>query len=235
MIDTLSIIGEPKLIGGGGNSKVYECQSDKFPVNHKIILKIGGNIEGNIRNFELIKSLGLPSLDFLERWRFNGQVILVTNHLNLENVSSIIFVTPNSVITDIERQLTAMKLSTKKDRIESIAENFRYDNKLSAILNFDDFISNTLEDIENVSNNNIVIEYDSYFIGSKKMQLESEINYRIADLDNIFNCQDKTKEECLEINKIEFFSMLKEFITHFVSEGNNKEKYQIKINKISKQ
>lgn len=92
----LNIKIEPKLIGGGGNSKVYECNLEDDYTDQKVILKIGANVETNISNYKVIKSLGIPTLDFVESANYNSQTVLVTNHLNTE---SLLFVTPNSVIT----------------------------------------------------------------------------------------------------------------------------------------
>ncbi len=219
----LNIKTEPELIGGGGNSKVYECYLEDDYAGQKVILKIGANIDTNISNYEVIKSLGIPTLDFVESANYCSQTVLVTNHLNTE---SLIFVTPNSVITSSQRVLAQYDSFAKTEIVEPFAENFRSDNKLTSILNLDKFIDDVLKDIEHASNSNIVIEYDSYFIGSEKLSDESDICYKIADLDNIFKCQDKSKEECFEINKSEFQRMLQGFIEHFVIEGVNKDEYK---------
>jgi len=220
---------EPKLIGGGGNSKVYECFLEDNYGEQMVILKIGANVEKNISNYGIIKSLGIPTLDFVESGKIYGKPALVTNHLNLES-EPLIFVTPNSVITGEQRILSALNSNNNSKRVEPIAENFRYNNKLTSILNLNDFIKQVLIGIKKASDSNIVIEFDSYFIGSKKLSEESEICYKIADLDNIYECQDKTKKECLEINKCEFFRMLNGFVRFFVKEGQNKKGYLKDLN-----
>lgn len=62
--------------------------------------------------------------------------------------------------------LTQLNSFTKDEIVKPCAENFRIKNKLTSILNLDNFIAEVLKDIEHASNSNIVIEYDSYFIGS---------------------------------------------------------------------
>lgn len=205
-------------------ARFYECFLEEDYGEQKVILKIGANVERNITNYGIIKSLSIPTLDFLEGRKYYGKPTLVTNHLNVEN-EPLIFVTPNSVITEKQRVLSELDTIKNTEIVEPIAENFRYNHKLTCILNLNDFIKEVLEDIKIASDSKVVIEFDSYFIGSQKLFEESEIFYKIADLDNIYKCQDKTKKECLEINKSEFFHMLDGFIKYFVKEGRNKQEY----------
>ena len=223
-IKELCVKAEPKLIGGGGNSKVYECFLEDDHRIQKVILKVGANIEQNITNYGIIKSLNIPTLDFVRIGKYLNKPTLITNHLNVES-QPLIFVTPNSVITEEQRMLSKLDTFNNTKIIEPIAENFRYKNKLTCILNLEDFIQEVLNDINKASDSKVVIEFDSYFVGSQKLSEKSEICYKIADLDNIYKCNDKTKEECLEINKKEFLKMLTEFIIHFVKKGLNKKKY----------
>nr|WP_314839234.1 hypothetical protein [uncultured Flavobacterium sp.] len=233
-MEEIIIEGEMNLIGAGGVSKVYECKINSISTTDLVILKVGCNVKNNIENYQFVKSLGLPTLSFVKEELFKGKTVLITEHLNSK--SEVIYVTPNSVISDEMKLLQAIYLyrgNNIKEKFESIAEQFRYQNKLSEIPNFTDFINATINDLKHASISKIVIEYDSYFIGSLKNKSTSDIHYKIADLDHIFKCEDKTKEECLELNISEFKRALATFLDHFVIEGNNKIEYEEIINQIN--
>ena len=197
-----------KLIGGGGNSKVYECCIVDYAQEKMIIIKVGCNTKTNINNYHLVKSLKLPTLSFVDEWIYNNRPTLITEHLNI-NSEKLIYVSPNSVITELHRKINQLDtFGNKNEIIESLAENFRYENKLNKINNLNEFIDNAVSDLKRISSAKIVIEYDSYFVGSRKDSSVSEINYKIADFDNIYECKDCSIQKCFDTNKSEFERMI---------------------------
>ncbi|MEM8522285.1 hypothetical protein [Flavobacterium sp. PL12] len=227
----IELEGNIKLIGSGGVSKVYEGKINNISKTKLVILKIGCNAKENFRNYTLIKTLQLPTLHFLKKGLYQGRSIIITEHLNLN--SDFIYVTPNSLISDstkLLRELSAFKHAEKPD---SIAEQFRYNYKLKEITNFEEFILSTVEDLNKAAESKIVIDFDSYFIGSLKNEFKSSINYKIADFDHIYKCNKNTYEECFEGNKSEFARVMYQFLKYFVEEGNNKDSYNIIIDQIN--
>lgn len=227
------IVGEKKLIGCGGVSKVYECIIDTIS-SEVVILKVGCDVKKNSKNFQLVKSLGLPTLKFVKEGQLDGKLVLITEHLN--NNSEIIYVTPNSVITDKMRHLEEIDNiinSIRKTRCESIAEQFRYQNKLTEITNFSEFVSAVSSDLKHASKSKIVIEFDSYFIGSLKNKSITDIDYKIADFDHIFSCEDKTVRECLDLNVSEFKKFMEMFLNYFTIENERFANYFDQINNLT--
>lgn len=79
--------------------------------------------------------------------------------------------------------------------------------------------------------NNILIEFDSYFFGTQKQKLISEIDYKIVDLDHIFTNTGRNQAELYELNISEFSRALKGFIKYFVTENSQKKYYDYLENK----
>ncbi len=232
LLKEIQIKSNLKLIGGGGNSKVHECCIIDYSEENIVIIKVGCNTKTNIANYNLIKSLDLPTLEFVDEGTYNNRSTLITEHLNI-NSEEMIYVSPNSVITEMHRKIKQLNLfENQNELIESIAENYRYENKLNEIENLYEFIFNTVSDLRRISSSKVIVEYDSYFVGSMKDSNVSEINYKIADFDNIYECKDWSFQKCFETNKVEFERMLLGYITHFVSDGQNKEDYKSIINEI---
>jgi hypothetical protein len=224
--------GKKKLIGCGGVSKVYECKIDAISTD-LVILKIGCDVKKNIKNFQLVKLLGLPTLQFVKEGQLDGKLVLITEHLNFK--SEIIYVTPNSVVSDqmkLLRMLDPFKNSNDEDRKESIMEQYRYENKLSVINNFTDFINAATSDLKLASKSKVVIEFDSYFIGSSKNNSITDIDYKIADFDHIFICKDKTVRECFDLNISEFKKVMEMFLNSFTIENEKRTNYFEHINNL---
>lgn len=201
-----------KLIGGGGNWKVYQGNviTEK---DNPVIIKTNDNIceekiDGNIKNYDLTKSLNLPTLKFFKKAKLNQQFIILAENLN--NISDIIYVTPNSVKTIAHKELE--QLSDKKS-IESETEQKLYENKIKTINNLFDFIQEIKLKLIEISSLKIVLEYDCYFLGISNHNM---LDYKIADFDTIFECENKTTEECYQINLDELNRVLTLFIEHFV-------------------
>jgi hypothetical protein len=232
-VTEIELIGDIKYIGAGGNSKVFKCilKDDKY--GRPVVLKYSNNTRANLNNYKIIKSLKLPTLKFLDERRYLGMSVLITEDLTSE--SEIIYVTPNSLISETEKLINSLNphLTEKEKNKESPeAENYRYQNKLSKITNFSKFINSVIADLKLVSTAKIVIEFDSYFIGSNKKESISDIHYIIADFDNIYSCPDWAFDRLFETNKKEFLRLMTSFIDLFVVESCEKNNYDIILTEI---
>ncbi|ESU22607.1 hypothetical protein FEDK69T_18620 [Flavobacterium enshiense DK69] len=212
-------ITDRELIGSGGNWKVYEgnlLNETDDPVIIKTNDKISEyKINGNIKNYELIKSLGLPTLKFFRKAKIDKELAIVAENLN--NISDVIYVTPNSVITIQNKKMDQI---TGKKRIESKAEQKLYDNKISTINNLLEFIQDIKIKLAEISRLKVILEYDCYFLGISNQNI---LDYKIADFDTIFECDDKSTEECYQINLDELKRVLMLFIEYFIIETEQSE------------
>lgn len=221
-------ITDKEFIGGGGNWKVYKGNLQNGNDN-PIIIKTNDKInerkiDGNIKNFELTKSLGLPTLKFYEKAEFENNLVIVAENLNN---SSSIYVSPNSVKTIQHQQLEQLN---GKITSESVTEQKLYNEKISSISNLLNFIINIKIKLSEISAIKIVLEYDSYFLGISNQNI---LDYKIADFDTIFKCDDKSIEECSQINIDELKRVLTLFIKYFVVEKKQSELLDIVNNNMA--
>ncbi len=204
---------DKEFIGGGGNWKVYKVNilnGNNNPVVIKTNDRIGEHkIDNNIKNFELAKSLGLATLKFYEKAKFEKDFVIIAENLN--NCPSI-YVSPNSVKTIQHQQL---ELFSGKNGTESKTEQKLYKEKISSVNNLKKFINDIKKKLKEISLSKIVVEYDCYFFGISN---QNNLDYKIADFDTIFECPDKSKEECYRINIDELRRVLTQYIEYFVVE-----------------
>ena len=221
-------IVDKEFIGGGGNWKVYKgnlMNGNDNPIIIKTNDRISEHkIDGNIKNFELTKSLGLPTLKFYKKELFENNFVIIAENLN--NCSSI-YVSPNSVKTIQHQQL---ELLTGKKGIESVTEQKLYDDKISSINNLSNFIENIKKKLFNISALKVILEYDCYFLGISNLNI---LDYKIADFDTIFECKDKSKEECYQINIDQLKSTLTQYIKFFVIETEHTKLLNIVNNSVN--
>jgi len=206
-------ITNKELIGGGGNWKVFKgilTNGNDNPIIIKTNVRASEyEIDENIKNFELTKSLNLPTLKFYEKAEFENTFVIIAENLN--NNSSV-YVSPNSVKTKQHQQVE--QLSGRKG-IESITEQKLYNDKISSINNLLDFINDIKIKLLQISDSKIILEYDCYFLGISNQNI---LDYKIADFDTIIECKDKSIEECYQINIDELKRVLTQFIKYFVIE-----------------
>jgi len=221
-------IVDKEIIGGGGNWKVYKgnlLNGNDNPIIIKTNDKISEHkIDGNIENFELTKSLDLPTLRFYEKALFDNNFVIIAENLN--NCSSI-YVSPNSVKTIQHQQL---ELLNNKKGIESVTEQKLYNDKISSINNLSSFIENIKKKLYKISTLKIVLEFDCYFLGISNQNI---LDYKIADFDNIFECEDKSNEECYQINIDELKRTLTQYIKYFVVETEHTKLLNIVTNSVN--
>jgi len=157
---------------------------------------------------------------------FEHNFVIIAENLN--NCSSI-YVTPNSVKTIQHQQL---ELLTGKKGIESLTEQKLYNNKISSINNLSSFIENSKKTLFRISTSRIVLEYDCYFLGISNHNI---LDYKIADFDTIFECKNKSKEECYQINIDELKKTLIQYIKYFVVETEHTKLLNIVDNSVNTQ
>lgn len=184
-------------------------------------------IKGSIKKYQLIKALDIPTTSFLEVVSLDGKSVLVTEDLNSNNLC---FVSPNSVKTETDELLACLRDNSipclSSERIDSKAEQYFYKNKIKEISNFPSFLQRVKEDINKAACHNISIAFDSYFFSIEKGKFCSVIDYRIADWDNIEECEDIDFKELLNANIVEFQDAMFRFLELFVQEGEKRELYQ---------
>lgn len=217
-------ICEQDLIKGNGNWNVYRIYIDNVP----IIVKKCGSLDGkkvdaNIKNFKLVKSVGLPTLTFLEKHYHKNEFILVCEDLNSNEDQ--IYVSPNSISilnhksTTIEEELLLKIENEKRWQNSGIAEKYRNTHKIHSILNFEKFIYNMKTDIKKATLNSIFIYFDSYFFCSDKKNTVSELSYKIADFDNIEKYENIKFSELYNANIEEMKTSIRSFLQYFVEEN----------------
>lgn len=222
---------DENFIGGGGNWKVYTHNHNK----EFIIKKRDGSgsfrEDENFKNYETIKQIGLPTLSFfaVEYLKKYDKFVLVGENLN--SGPDIIYVSPNSIrpLPEYQREYLDENLEAvfqqmvekeRKSRIDSmpVAERYRYENKLTQIVDFEMFCNSAIEDLKLASHRKVYISYDCYFIGSKKNSSLSDLTYKLADFDDIEECYDLSYQKIFDTNKDEFKRTMTSFLQYFVCE-----------------
>ncbi|HUI33190.1 MAG TPA: hypothetical protein VLY84_06210 [Dysgonamonadaceae bacterium] len=203
-----------------GNWEIYRM-IDKETSEAYIIrfpkLNLGGTkIHSYINNFETINKIGISTLRIVEEFNYEGKKGIRTEDLNYRK--EYIYVTYNSLYSDEQKMIDSLNpyIKTDENKKSPEYEEFRYRNKLKDITNFEEFIKVVKNDLILATKKDILIDFDSYFFGSKKSSDISTIDYKIVDLDNICTNTGKTQKELLNDNISEFKRAIKGFIKYFV-------------------
>jgi hypothetical protein len=212
------------ILGEGGNWIVYEN-----PKNKNEIIKIpkndltGNKLGRNIENFILIRDK-LDTVEFLTQNTFNESQVLITENLN---IGDFVYVSPNSYKTKREIQVAKLDSHFKKSTVDCIEEQKLGDYKIEKIEKLNSFLRDILKSLTIISDENILVEFDSYFFGVKRNMKSSIIVYKIADFDNIYT----TDHNCFDDNIEEFTKAFYSFLNYFV-EYKNRKKYMNMVNQI---
>ncbi|PIF69452.1 hypothetical protein [Flavobacterium sp. 2] len=207
-----------ELIGQGGVWKVYKLRNQ----NNVFRIPKGfaeSSINTFIKNHEIINKLGLPTLQKVEESEINGMKGIICEDIN--NSEEKIYVTYNSLYSDSQKNLHSLSkdiIKNKEERQSSLAEDFRYKNKIVEIIDFENFIIDVKIDLKNATNRDVLIDFDSYFFGTQKQKIATTIDYKIIDLDHIYTNTKKKKDELYDLNLSEFSRALNGFIRYFVTE-----------------
>lgn len=209
-----------QLVGQGGVWKIYKIDNQKFVF--RIPLGFSETSIGTfIKNHRLIKSIGIPTLQKVEKFELDGNVGIICDNVNFSDEK--VYVTYNSLYSDSHKylnSLTADITGNKKERDVCEAEEFRYRNKILQITNFKEFILKVKSDIRLATKRDILIEFDSYFFGTQRQNSISSIDYKIVDLDHIFTKTCKSEADLYDSNFAEFKRAINGFLEYFVSDNN---------------
>jgi len=224
-------------IGQGGNWDIYRLENT-LKTKHFVFripkCNSESKIENYLYNYSLIKRLNLPTLNIVIKYSKNRENGIKTEDLNYLN--DWIYVSHNSLYSDSQKQIHQLSNSIlkdekqKKSRKSPEIEGYRYRNRLSEILNFNLFLEDCVKDLIRTTENDILIEYDSYFFGTSRNEKQSDIDYKIVDLDNIFDKTEKKYDELFELNLAEFTRAITGFVNYFIDK-NEQDKYLSLIEK----
>lgn len=221
-------ITDKNFIGHGAVWNVYRhlLKNGKSLIIKVNILRSKTSAKRNVDNFNLIKSLDFPTLKFLYSEKFKNNLILVGEDLNYGD--ELIYVSPNSISytsplyrddeLTFEERLVIDYLNAGQMVNTPKAEMFRFENKLIEITNLELFITQSLVSLKGASEMHVGIDFDSYFFGSIKRQVSSELTLIIADFDHIELHKKCTVEEVLTHNISEFKRALTSFVFTFTEE-----------------
>lgn len=204
-----------------GNWKIYRIigneTSEAFIIRLPKMNLSETRTKSYIRNYRIIKNIGLPTLKTVEEFEFENQIGIKTEDLNYQK--EWIYVTYNSLYSDSRKMVDMLSqnfIKIDENKKSPEYEEFRYRNKLKEITNFEDFIKGVKIDLSLATERDVLIEFDSYFFGTRRDSDTSTIDYKIVDLDNIYTNTGKTKKELLADNISEFKRAIKGFVKYFV-------------------
>lgn len=220
-----------------GNWEIYRMinseTSEAFIVRLPKMNLGGTRTKSYINNYQIIKNIGLPTLKTVEEFDFKNRKGIKTEDLNYQK--EFIYITHNSLYSDskkvVDTLLSQNFIKIDKNKKSPEYEEFRYRNKLKEITNFEKFIIAVKNDLSIATEKDILIEFDSYFFGTRKDADVSCLNYKIVDLDNIYTNTGKTTQELLVDNISEFKRAIKGFIKYFVN-VNNQSEYEKYLDKM---
>lgn len=118
------------------NEESFDAFIIRFPkMNSKTI------INSYIGKHVVIKDLGLPTLNTVERFELNSRTAIRTEDLNYRKDR--IYVSPNSVYGKSRKLLDALNpyANSSHEKIWPEYEKFRYTNRLEKITNFEEFVT----------------------------------------------------------------------------------------------
>ncbi|WP_300659790.1 hypothetical protein [Fluviicola sp.] len=168
-----------------------------------------------------MKTLNIPTLKIVERYECDGQKGVKTEDVNYQKDK--IYVSHNSLYSDSKAlvdKLSRRFFETKEPRVSSEYEEFRYRNRVDEITNFDDFLHQIGKDLEFVSQQKVVIDFDAYFFGTERDSKDSAIDYKIIDFDLIRQVKNYSVQEIYKENSLEFRRAIEGFIRYFITEAN---------------
>lgn len=211
-----------EFVGEGGTHCVYQCEVVGKDYLIPLVLKIfkdpiSKKVNEELQSYQTMKSLKIPTLTLLEKVEFEGRPALIGQYLN---AGDWLFVSPNHVITDRNRDFDKIAPGYLSKLSKVVAEQELYDKKLEGIQNLTEVITAVLADIKTASQAKYQINGDSYFLGIIRTQKKSPLRYIVGDFGDINFCPEWTFTELYENNVSQIKRTLLEFVMHFVIEKN---------------
>ena len=211
-----------RLIGEGGNSSIYFLERE-ITGKPNAIIRVShclgrDRVDGTLNNYQILKQNGIKTVDFLEECSFDGQSAIITENLHKKNYT---YLDANAhLLSDKDKQLRALNKSLgfyQKETKEPEEERWFADNKFTDIIDLETFVTRHLACLLAVSKNNIFLSYDCYFFRVNRNPV-TDLDYLIADFDDIQVVEDYNSEELYNINKEQFKTAILQFMNWFVVE-----------------
>lgn len=225
MISVSSHDKDIKLIGEGGNSRIYLLERGYNGYQSAAIrvpkVMADYRVSKALENYNLLKQHGIKTTIFLEECLFDEVQALITENLHHENYT---YLDANSHLeTENDKIIQSLRVNFGLERFENESEEERCfaDNRFELITNFEEFAGNYILLLRTFSDEHIYLAYDCYFFKVKRDK-RTDIDYMIADWDDIQICED---DDLFEKNKDQFKTALFQFVERFV-EGGMAEKYK---------
>ena len=224
MISINSLDIDVKLIGEGGNSRVYLLEREYKGMTSAAIKVPKAfadyRVPQALANYQIIKQIGVKTTAFLDKCLFDGVQSLITENLHHKDYT---YLDANSHLhtkNDNLLRLLETDCGLECSDKEPEEERFFADDKFELITNFDEFVESHLLLLRKVSDEHIYLAYDCYFFKVKRDK-KTDIDYVIADWDDVQICED---DDLFENNKDQFKMALLQFVDRFV-EDKITEKY----------
>lgn len=228
-IITENQIIENRQIGGGAFSEVRRLKLNTiisicpFSLTEIVIKKPqkgSHELKNTIEKYEFLKSKNIKTLKFMEIIKVIADNVLLVEDLNNSNE-----------MKSLSDKISGKKIEneTEKEFFNSHAEIFRGENLLVEIIDFEIDLEKFIEEIKSISN--IDLYTDCFFFSSSKINKSTQVNYVVADLDNI-NLNFSFDETWLKNNNLsEFLRSYSEFICKYFEVSEKKDYYIDYLNK----
>lgn len=227
MMSFLSTDTDVRLVGEGGNSRIYilDREYNGMPSAAIKVPKafVCDNVTRTLENYRKLQDVGIKTTAFVEECVFDGQRALITENLHQKDYT---YLDANAHLQSKGDKLLRMidaNFGLRSSEKEPEEERYFADNKFEKITNLDSFVKDHLEFLKSVSEHHIYMAYDCYFFKVKREKV-TDIDYIIADWDDI---QDYDEDNLYKKNKEAFNTAIRQFVARFVEEGDiDKNQYQ---------
>lgn len=218
MLELFSQDSDIKLIGEGGNSRIYLLNRE-YNCYPSAVIKVPKafaehRVSNALEKYHLLKKHSINTTAFLEECRFDGHTALITENLHYEDFT---YLDANAHLLrdeDICLRLIEKDCGISFDDKEPEEERCFADHKFEKIENLKEFIDSHNAFLKIVSEANIYLAYDCYFFKVKR-QVITEVDYIIADWDDVQSCD---ANNLYGLNKEQFEIAIKQFLDRFVKQ-----------------
>lgn len=214
-----------ELIGGGGNNLVYRPIAGRTDCEGYVVRVPKCNAQKSCAIIDIwrkLQNINIPTLSFVDPCLVDGKEAILCEDLFTHGK---IYVSPNSVETDEDKQCReiseALFSSKHKIHINNYQEQALYKQKIAGICNVEDCLNNVKLDLKQAATNKIFLDFDCYFFGFVPTEDEVNLDYKIADFDNIHMEVDDSElyEKMCEL----FTETFMKFIQFFVDENKQED------------
>ena len=194
------------------NGKQYNNVACKFSIKHS-----QEDIDRNLNIYQFLKKSNVPTLEFMEKGCFESEICLIAE--NLANREDALFVSPNTMRNKDVPLLRAF-CHKEYDYVRSKIETYLSNNKVNEIVNFNDFLNCSENQIRFLSEKGLGLCEDAPFFGIDKKTRSQLTEWLIADFDciEIDYFDDEGGVDPFNGNMQVFLNALYEFVHLFVIE-----------------